>query len=149
MIPRSQPREILIACALSLLVACYFGTMYVTTELSIRHYEHGAQLISSSNYNNAKIELKYSIRLNPDFAPAHNLLGVAYCHTGRLEEASSEFHEAIRLLPDFISAHYYFGVVLKKQGKIGDAKLQLERVIDLDESGGWAQIARQELEHLH
>ena len=41
-----------------------------------------------------------AIRLKPDYAEAHNNLGIALTDQGKLDEAVAEYREAIRLKPD-------------------------------------------------
>ena len=45
-----------------------------------------------------------AIKLNPDFAKAHNNLGVVLFHTEMTEEAIDYFKEAIRIRPGFAEA---------------------------------------------
>lgn len=45
------------------------------------------------------------LRLQPDFAGAHNNLGIAYgSEPGHLPDAIAEFEAALRLQPDFVAA---------------------------------------------
>ncbi|HYJ47550.1 MAG TPA: tetratricopeptide repeat protein, partial [Pyrinomonadaceae bacterium] len=53
--------------------------------------------------------LKQAIALRPDYAEAHNSLGVAYYKLKRYREATAAFTEAIRLKPDFALARYNLG----------------------------------------
>ncbi|HHZ65064.1 MAG TPA: tetratricopeptide repeat protein [Flavobacteriales bacterium] len=46
-----------------------------------------------------------AIKLNPDFAKAHNNLGTALVAERKIEEAISHFKMAIKLNPDFAKAH--------------------------------------------
>ena len=45
-----------------------------------------------------------AIKLNPDFADAHNNLGVALVAEGKNEEAISHYKMAIKLNPGFAAA---------------------------------------------
>jgi len=49
-------------------------------------------------------EYQTAIRLKPDYAEAHNNLGIIYAKQGRLDEAILEFRVALSLKPDFIDA---------------------------------------------
>ena len=48
----------------------------------------------------ALVHLRTALRLAPDYAEAHNNLGVVLQRRGELEPALAEFREAIRLVPD-------------------------------------------------
>lgn len=52
---------------------------------------------------------------------AHNNLGDALAHEGKLEEAAGHFTESIRLEPSNPDAHYNLGVVLQEQGRPAEA----------------------------
>ena len=46
-----------------------------------------------------------ALRLKPDYAEAHNNLGIALKDQGQLTEAMAQYQEAIRLKPDYVDAH--------------------------------------------
>ncbi len=46
-----------------------------------------------------------TIALKPDFAEAHNNLGIVLQELGRLDEAEASYTQAIALKPDFAEAH--------------------------------------------
>ena len=50
-------------------------------------------------------QFQEAIRLKPDYAEAHNNLGIALGRKGQTDEAISQFQEAIRLKPDYAEAH--------------------------------------------
>ena len=50
----------------------------------------------------AGAQLSESIRLRPDFAEAHNSLGVVLMRQKRMEEAVSQFTASLRLRPDLL-----------------------------------------------
>ena len=66
--------------------------------------------------------LQKAIRLNPQSAEAHYILGVLLKERGRLEEAGRAFQEAIRLNLQNAEAHYNLGVLLKERGRFEEAE---------------------------
>ncbi len=58
------------------------------------------------------IEIKKAIRANPNFGPAHVLLGMIYHNRDRDDLALFEAREAIRMAPDDPFSHYLLGEVL-------------------------------------
>jgi tetratricopeptide (TPR) repeat protein len=67
------------------------------------------------------MELRESIRQNPNNSPAHNHLGLALSMQGKLEEATAAYREAVRLDPDNTDPHVNLGNVLRAQGKLDEA----------------------------
>ena len=57
-----------------------------------------------------------AIRLKPDDAWAHNILGIALKAQGKLDEAITEYRAAIRLDPDYALAHNNLGAALRNRG---------------------------------
>jgi tetratricopeptide (TPR) repeat protein len=45
-----------------------------------------------------------ALRIQPDYAEAHNNLGVALLQLGRSQEAIAHFEQALRIKPDFAEA---------------------------------------------
>ena len=62
-----------------------------------------------------------ALRLDPNFAEAHNNLGVALRDRGKLDRAIAHYQQALRLNPDFAAAHYNLGIVLKALGRLDEA----------------------------
>jgi superkiller protein 3 len=77
-------------------------------------------------------ELHTTIRLRPDYADAHILLGEVladFKHDYAVAEASSR--TAIRLQPNHFLAHYQLGRSLRDQGKLDDALVEYRTAIRL------------------
>ena len=51
-----------------------------------------------------------------------NVLGVALCSQGKLQEAVQVYDRAIQLNPDYAEAHSNLGVALQELGKLEDAE---------------------------
>ncbi|HEY3457813.1 MAG TPA: tetratricopeptide repeat protein, partial [Bryobacteraceae bacterium] len=71
-----------------------------------------------------------AIRLQPDFAEAHNNLGLVYTQSGNDEKAAPAFREAIRLRPDFADAHQNLGTLLITSDS-AEAVRELQKAIAL------------------
>ena len=62
-----------------------------------------------------------ALRLEPEYAEAHNNLGRALKDVGRNEDALAHANRALRLKPDYADAHYNLGTVLQRLGRIEEA----------------------------
>jgi hypothetical protein len=56
-----------------------------------------------------------SIKINPDYPPAHLALGLLYRRAGKLQKAKKHYLEALRIKPDYGYAHNNLGVVYGMQ----------------------------------
>ena len=58
-----------------------------------------------------------ALRIKPDYAEAHNNLGIALLQEGKIEEAIAQYEQALRINPDFAEAHYNLGIALEQAGR--------------------------------
>ena len=65
----------------------------------------------------------------PGDALAHNVLGVAYFQSGRVDDALTQLNEAIRLKPDESTAHFNLSLIAMVQGHLDDAVQHLLHAI--------------------
>jgi len=75
--------------------------------------------------------LRQVIALKPDYAEAHNNLGVTFKELGRLDEAEASLRQVIALKPDYADAHGNLGNTLKEMGRLGEAEASLRQAITL------------------
>ena len=61
------------------------------------------------------------VRIDPDFAAAHQNLGAAYQSLGRLDEAITHYRQALRVEPDNTGAHNNLASALQTMGKLDEA----------------------------
>jgi tetratricopeptide (TPR) repeat protein len=76
--------------------------------------------------------LRKAVRLDPENAGAHYILGVLLKECGRLEEAGQAFEGAIRLNLQSAEAHYKLGVSLKENGRFEEAERAFQTAIRLN-----------------
>ena len=79
------------------------------------HYNLGVTLSKSNRLPEAVAQFDAALRIKPDYAEAHNNLGVVLSRMGsHLPEAIEHFESAVRISPDYADAHYNLGVALSK-----------------------------------
>jgi tetratricopeptide (TPR) repeat protein len=76
--------------------------------------------------------LRKAVRLYPQNAEAHYLLGVLLKECGRLEDAGRAFEAAIRLNLQNAEANYNLGVSLKELGRFEEAERAFQAAIRLN-----------------
>jgi tetratricopeptide (TPR) repeat protein len=76
--------------------------------------------------------LQKTVRLYPQNAEAHYILGVLLKEVGRLEEAGRAFQEAIHLNLKNAEAQYNLGVMLKERGRFAEAEQAFQEAIRLN-----------------
>jgi len=81
----------------------------------------GAYQKMTGNVEQAIKKYRETIRLRPDYAEAHQLLGAALVEQGRFEEACKHFREVQRINPDDAHAHHMVGAVLSELGRYDEA----------------------------
>ena len=68
---------------------------------------------------------------SPDFAEAHNNLGITQTQLGRLDAAVESFKNALTIKPDYAEAHNNLGITLKGLNKLDDALKSYEKAISI------------------
>ena len=107
-----------------------------TMGMMIDYMRLGGVYAFKKDYNEAIKYLKRAIRINPDFAEAHNNLGVLFIDLKRFDEAEKEYREAIRIDPDFAEAHNNLGILLLKTERPGEARKEFEIARELFKKRG-------------
>jgi tetratricopeptide (TPR) repeat protein len=102
------------------------------------HHGLGVVLIKySEQYNNRALinpaikQFKKAVKLDPQFAEAHNNLGSLYRFQGKLQEAVDECVLAVRLKPDLLAAHKNLAELYERLGRKDEAIEAYTRVLNL------------------
>ena len=90
--------------------------------------------------------------IEPDYAEAHNNLGIALKDLRQLDAAVKSFKKAIAIKPDYVEAHYSLGSSLQELGQLDEAVKSYEEVLaikpDFAEMHNNLGIVFQELDQL-
>ena len=81
--------------------------------------------IKNGDSADAAVLAREALQLQPSNALSHAILGRAYEHMGRHEEATSEFEIAVKLAPGNPELHFSLGQNYRKVGRIADADKEI------------------------
>jgi tetratricopeptide (TPR) repeat protein len=109
------------------------------TEAAV-HYEQALVLTNEGRTEEAIAEYKEAIRLSPNYALAHNDLGVEYYQIGLLVEAEAEFEKAIGCDPTLAIAHANLANVYGDQCRCDEGLTSVKEALRLDPSLAYAHL---------
>ncbi len=92
----------------------------------------GNQLLLAGKISEAVAHYEQALRIDPDYAVAHDNLGSALVRTGKMEEAIARYEQALRLKPDYAEAHCNLGTVFLQEGRVSDAIAHYEQALRLN-----------------
>lgn len=85
-------------------------------------YQLGEVLHSLERYEEAEVQLRQAIAINPDHAGAHFALGELYeSHLGMLEQGFSEYEKAVAIDPENPDIRQSVGVAYARNDRFDDA----------------------------
>jgi len=139
---------------LSILTLTFLGfaiKVQAETEMGANTYfEKGNVHFKKGEYNQAIINYKKAIKINPQLAEANYNIGVSYLNKGKdwYNLATKWLKSALELTPDLAVAHYNLGFISLKQGKIKKALTFFEKAKELDPLDSATNKGIQECERL-
>ncbi|MEK7449595.1 MAG: tetratricopeptide repeat-containing serine protease family protein [Planctomycetota bacterium] len=92
----------------------------------------GYNLDRNENHKEAIKFYKEAIRIKPDFAQAHDNLGIIYGKSGDYQKAIESFKQAIRIKPDLAQAHYNLGLAYRESGNYPKAIESFKQAIRIE-----------------
>jgi tetratricopeptide (TPR) repeat protein len=104
--------------------------------------ERGNQYIEDEKPEEAIIEFKNVLQIDPEHAAAHEALSLAYLEVAKPREAYWEMSETVRLDPENIPARLRYGTVSAAIGDYDLSMAQAEAVLQLDPTNSSAFILR-------
>jgi tetratricopeptide (TPR) repeat protein len=164
-----RSREVLAAAAVLVIMALttrsYLQTSYwrdtetlwkhaiaSTSNNYIAHTNLAQTLSHSGRFAEAIAECEKALKIKPDFAAAHNNLGVALLrnkqsgdgalgHDGAVDEAIEHYRKALQINPDFTQAHKNLGIVLLRKGQMDEAIAQFQKTLELEPNDAQAEFS--------
>ena len=82
--------------------------------------------------NEAIAQYQQAVEINPDFAEAHNSLGIVFAGLGKIDEAIAHFGRALEIKPDFAEAHNSLGNLLAGRGQLDEAIAHYRKALEID-----------------
>jgi 4-amino-4-deoxy-L-arabinose transferase-like glycosyltransferase len=97
------------------------------------HYSLGGRaLFQKGEYREAIGELEKVISVDPNFAPAYNIMGKSYAILGDLEGAKRCFERVIKLTPALDEGYLNMGLLLELRGEASQASAFLQKALELN-----------------
>ena len=119
-------------CSIPRRITEYLNTIIMYNKKAVQYYKKGLVLNEQGNLTAAERSYKKAIKINKEFAEAHNNLGNVLMSQGRYKEAEMSYREALRLLPNHAMVLSNTGHSLQQQGKNEDAIFWLRKAIKAD-----------------
>ena len=91
------------------------------------HNNLGMAFAEQNRLDEAIVEFREVLQIDPLDADGHHNLGNALARQGRLGEAVAQFHEALRIRPDHAKAHYDLGTALAREGDLETALIHFRQ----------------------
>lgn len=92
----------------------------------------GAANAGLRNVEGAIENFKKALQINPDYAEAHNSLGIVLQSQGCFDEAIASYRKALQIRPDLVEAHNNLGTALKHQGRLDEAIASFGKALKID-----------------
>jgi tetratricopeptide (TPR) repeat protein len=118
---------VLFAC-LWLVAAC--ESQQDRAEKSRIHYKRGLRYTRTFNLEEAILELKYAIHLDPSFEKPYYQLGVTYQNIGTFESAIEYYRSFLKFNPDHLDAHIRLAQTYNLSGRNEEAISEAEYIIN-------------------
>jgi cytochrome c-type biogenesis protein CcmH/NrfG len=115
-----------------LVLISFLFSIGCSTGSDVKRYNNAIDKARRGNYLDAIVDLEAMTKKKPDDAEAHDLLGVCYDQTGRVDDAISEFKTALKLDPTNSKYSNHLGVVYVVAGLNDLAHTQFLYTIKFD-----------------
>jgi predicted O-linked N-acetylglucosamine transferase (SPINDLY family) len=106
--------------------------MSADRDTAVRELEEGNRLCLSGEVVAGVDRYRRAIEADPEFAPAHMMLGAALQALGRVAEAREPFERGAALDPSQANAHFGLGNVYLQLGRLDDAAAAYHRALELN-----------------
>ena len=91
----------------------------------------GSALLNKGSVDEAIVQLKRSLEIDPDYQFGHYNLAAALLEKGEPEEAISHLRIVLKMNPNHPKAYYTLGNALSKKGEVDEATASYKRALQL------------------
>jgi tetratricopeptide (TPR) repeat protein len=105
-----------------------------------KEFEKATSATAKGQTKEAIAYLRKAIEIYPDFAAAHNDLGVQLLSLGKIDEAREAFERAVKLQPDAFNPALNLGIVYVHLHRFAEARQMLARAIKADPNSAAARL---------
>lgn len=137
-----RPQNIVSFLLVSLLGLLLLGGCADDAERIAEFMERGERYVESEEHEEAIIEFKNVLQIDPENAAAHEALSLSYLVVNKSREAYWEMSETVRLDPENIEARLRYGTILAAIGDHDVALEQAEGALRIDSSSAPAYTLR-------
>lgn len=95
------------------------------------HLGRGWNYYKNKDWNNAEIEYKKALEINPKNSDTHNVLGVIYYNKNMYDKAMAEYRIALEINPKNSRPYYNISLIYGRQGKFDEAIIEAKKAIEL------------------
>jgi tetratricopeptide (TPR) repeat protein len=103
----------------------------VTKDNYMAHFVMTDMLFEQNRTEEALQHIYETVRINPDYVPAINSLGVALGRKGKIDEAIGYYKKAIEINPRFVETHLNLASALEAKGRFTEALEQYRAALAL------------------
>jgi Flp pilus assembly protein TadD len=90
-----------------------------------------ASLLEIGKTDEAVEHIQRALELDPDFADAHNMLGIVLARAGKLDESVEQLRQAVSLEPDSPEYHFNLSRSLAAEHHFPEAIPECEKAVEL------------------
>jgi tetratricopeptide (TPR) repeat protein len=120
----------------------WIRTLACTSNSAIAHDCLGNALLKKERVNEAIVQCRMALEIEPDYAEAYFDLGNALMQKGELDEAIAHWQKAVQFKPDYSQAYHNLGVALLQKGRVNEAIAQLQKAVEIksDDAEGYYSL---------
>ncbi len=112
------------------------------------HFHLAEALYRQGNTSGALERYHVAAELDHNFLEAWTQIGCILAESGELAAAVEAFDIALDLHPDYPDAHLHKAETLHQSGRTNEAVVHWRKYLEFDQTGPWAQAARERLEEM-
>jgi Tfp pilus assembly protein PilF len=111
------------------LILLFGGILKSENEFKEReHFYNAIKYYNEGDYKKAEKECRMAIKINPNNAKSHHLLGKILFERKRYDEAEKELREAIKIDSTYAEAHNNLGTLLEILKRYDEAEKEYREV---------------------